>query len=127
MEAVKISALAVVSVLLIVTLKPFRKEFAVSLSILCGIMIFGYVFVYLKSVVAAVGGIMSRFNINGAAAEVIFKIICVAYICEFASGICRDAGESAIASKVETGGKLIIVYLAMPIVTSLIDLLSKIL
>lgn len=126
MEAVKISALAVVSVFLIVTLKPFRKEFAVSLSILCGVMIFGCIFVYLKSVVTAVGGIMSRFNINGAA-EVIFKIICVAYICEFASGICRDAGESAIASKVETGGKLIIVYLAMPIVTSLIDLLSKIL
>ena len=55
----------------------------------------------------------------------IFKIICVAYICEFASGICRDAGESAVASKVETGGKLIIVYLSMPIITSLIDLLAN--
>ena len=71
------------------------------------------------------GDIMARFNINGTAVEVIFKIICVAYICEFASGICKDAGESAVASKVETGGKLIIVYLSMPIITSLIDLLAN--
>lgn len=125
MEAVKISAAAVVGVLLITAIKPFRKDFAVALSILTGIVIFGYIFVYLKSAVGTIGDITARFGINGAAVEVIFKIICVAYICEFASGICRDAGESAVASKVETGGKLIIVYLSMPIITSLIDLLAK--
>lgn len=125
MEAVKISAAAIVGVLLIVTIKPFRKEFAVALSVLTGIVIFGFVFVYLKSAVGTLRSIMARFNVNGAAVEVIFKIICVAYICEFAAAICRDAGESAIATKVETGGKLIIVYLSMPIVTSLIDLLTN--
>ena len=72
-----------------------------------------------------VKSVFTRFNIDGAMTVVILKIIGIAYICEFASGICKDAGESAIAAKVETGGKIIIVYLALPLITSLLDLLAK--
>ena len=56
---------------------------------------------------------------------IILKVIGVAYICEFVSSVCKDAGESAVASKVEAGGKIIIVYLALPILTSLLDLLAN--
>jgi len=41
--------------------------------------------------------------------------------------VCRDAGEGAIASKVELAGKVIIVVMAVPIITSLLDLIISIL
>ncbi len=46
---------------------------------------------------------------------------------EFGAQISRDAGENAIASKIELGGKVIMMVLAMPIILALMDLILKIL
>jgi stage III sporulation protein AD len=56
----------------------------------------------------------------------VLKITGIAYISEFGAEICRDAGEGAIASKIEMAGKVIIIALAIPVITSLIDLVLKI-
>ena len=40
---------------------------------------------------------------------------------------CKDAGENAIASKVELGGKVIMLGLCVPVVINLLELLSSIL
>jgi stage III sporulation protein AD len=52
--------------------------------------------------------------------------ILLPYIAEFGAEICKDAGESAIASKIELAGKVIIVVMAVPIITSLLDLVLKV-
>ena len=56
----------------------------------------------------------------------VLKITGIAYITEFGAEICRDAGEGAIAAKIEMAGKVIIVVLAIPVISSLIDLVLKI-
>jgi len=56
----------------------------------------------------------------------ILKIIGIAYIAEFGAEVCKDAGEGAIASKIELAGKVIIIVLAAPIITSLLDLIVEI-
>ena len=56
----------------------------------------------------------------------VLKITGIAYITEFGAEICRDAGEGAIAAKVEMAGKVIIVALAIPVISSLIDLVLRI-
>ena len=66
-------------------------------------------------------------SIIGGLLILILKIIGVAYIVEFGAQISRDAGEEAIASKIELGGKIIIMVLSMPILLALIDLIIKIL
>ena len=125
MEIVKICVAAIAAVFLISVLKPVKKEFAIAVSIICGVFIFSVVFSYLSSAVGTVKSIFSYFNADGAMTVIILKVIGVAYICEFVSSVCKDAGESAVASKVEAGGKIIIVYLALPIITSLLDLLAN--
>lgn len=54
------------------------------------------------------------------------KIVGIAYIAEFGSEICKDAGQSAIATKIELAGKVIIAALAFPIIASLLDLIVRI-
>ena len=56
----------------------------------------------------------------------VLKITGIAYIAEFGAEICKDAGEGAIASKIELAGKVIIVMLAAPIITSLLDLIIEV-
>lgn len=60
-------------------------------------------------------------NVNMMYLETILKIIGIAYIAEFASQITKDAGQGALASKIELGGKILILAMAVPILTIIIE------
>ena len=57
---------------------------------------------------------------------IILKVIGISYVVEFAASVCKDSGESAIASKVEFAGKCIILVLGMTIIGNFVDTISKI-
>lgn len=124
MEIYKIVGVAIVSTVLISAVKPYRKEIAVLLSVLAGIILFSYISLYMKSAVSTVYEVASRIDIDLSFVKIILKIIAVSYVCEFGAQICKDAGESSIASKVELAGKVIIVYISTPIIMSLFNLLT---
>lgn len=44
---------------------------------------------------------------------------------EFGKDICKDAGENAIANKIEMAGKVIIVSLSIPVIASLLDIVAE--
>ncbi len=54
-------------------------------------------------------------------------MLAVAYIADFTALICKDAGESAIAGKVELAGKVMIFYLAMPVMVAVLELINRML
>ena len=56
---------------------------------------------------------------------IVLKALGIAYITEFTSAICNDAGEKSIGSKVELAGKIAIFFVALPIFTSLLELLNS--
>ncbi len=60
-------------------------------------------------------------NLNMVYVETILKIIGIAYIAEFGAQITRDAGQGAIAAKIELAGKVLILVMAIPILTVLIE------
>ena len=51
------------------------------------------------------------------------KIVGIAYISEFSTQALKDAGETAIASKVELAGKLIITVMTLPLIKQFTDLM----
>ena len=55
----------------------------------------------------------------------ILKILGVAYLGEFAAAICQDAGEQAVARKVEFAAKIIIAVLALPIMIAILESLMQ--
>jgi stage III sporulation protein AD len=65
--------------------------------------------------------IATNANVNLIYVETILKIIGIAYIAEFAAQITKDAGQGAIASKIELGGKILILAMAIPILTVMIE------
>ncbi len=62
-----------------------------------------------------------KANVNNMYLETILKIIGIAYIAEFASQITKDAGQGTLASKIELAGKILILAMAIPILTVLIE------
>lgn len=127
MDIVKILVLSIVTVLFISVIKPNKKEFAITLSIIFGVFSFWFIFSYLKSITESINSVFGMIRMDTAIFNIILKIIFVSYICEFASNICRDAGEVSIASKVELCGKIIIVYISLPVVEAVINLFVSVL
>lgn len=126
MTIFQISAFALVSVLFIITLKDEKPEIAILLSVTAGIGIFVFISSYLKSILIILIEISNEVDLDLSLISVMFKIIAIAYISEFASQICKDAGISSLALKVELAGKILILFTSAPIILSLLELLRKI-
>lgn len=122
----KIIGIGLTGAVLSVFIKQYRLEAGVAISVLTGAIIIGICLPYISALTEMLKNIGDTAGINSAHIKIVLKIIGVAYICQFASDICRDAGESGTGAKIELGGKVIIMGLSMPIIYNLLELVSKI-
>ena len=127
MDIIKIIGIAFIAVIIIVILKQYKPEFAIYASILAGVFILALASDTLSGIIDMIKSISSKTNINNEFLIILIKITGIAILTEFAVSICKDAGESAIASKVDIGGKILIISLSIPIINALIDTIVKIL
>ncbi len=127
MDIIKIIGIAFIAVIIIVILKQYRPEFAIYASIIAGVLILAMASGTLSGIIDMINSISSKTNINSEFLVILIKITGIAILTEFAVSICKDSGESAIASKVDIGGKIIIISMSIPIINALIDTVVKIL
>ena len=81
----------------------------------------------ISEIITLIQDISSKTSINSSFLKILIKITGIAILTEFAVSICKDSGESAIASKVDIGGKIIIITMSIPIIKSLLETVLKIL
>lgn len=127
MDIIKIIGIAFIAIIVIVILKQYRPEFAIYASILAGVLILALISNTLSGIIEMIKSIYNKTNINSNFLSILIKITGIAILTEFAVSICKDAGESAVASKVDIGGKIIIISLSIPIISALVDTVVKIL
>ena len=127
MEIFKIAGLAVLALGGVILLRAYRPEMALQLSLGTGVVLFAYALTEIGAVQQVIEGITGRYGLGSQQIKLIFKVFGMAYVAQFAAEACRDAGESAIASKVELVGRVMIVAAALPAVFSVLDLLSGLL
>lgn len=124
MDIVQIVSIGLVAAILAITLRQQRPEMALMVSIAAGLVIFFMIAGKLSVAIQALNEIMRKAQLNNIYFTTVLKIIGIAYITEFGSQICKDAGEGSIASKIELAGKVLIMILALPIVLAVFDLIS---
>ena len=127
MDIVKIVGIALVSLIIIILLKQYKPEFAIYISLLTGVLILILVMDKLTGIINLIDSIVSKSNINTEFITLLIKITGIAFLSEFAVSICKDSGEAAIASKIEIGSKIIIISMAIPILSSLLELILELL
>lgn len=125
MDIVQIVCIGIVAVILASAIKAQRPEIALQVSIITGIFIFLLVAVKLSAVIQFIQTFSKKADIDTTYLTILLKIVGIAYIAEFGAEVCKDAGECSIASKIELAGKVTIMILAVPIITSLLDLVVK--
>lgn len=126
MEVFQIVGLALIAAVLSVLLKNQKPEIALQISIVTGVIIFLMIVFKISAVVTVLENLAKKVNIDTVYLSTILKVIGIAYITSFGAEVCRDAGESAIASKVEFAGKILIMILAVPILMSVLETILRI-
>lgn len=121
MDVFRIAVVGVVAVILAVKIRGVNAEYGVYISLGAGLFILFFGLSELKVLTEFIQKIFDSIAIDSVYLKVLFKLIGIAYICEFSSGLCKDAGYGNIAGQIEMVGKMSILVVSMPVVLALLE------
>mgnify|MGYP000674532516 FL=1 len=124
MTIIQAAVLGITAVALAVQLKPLRQEYSVYLILAAGLVIGFLSISRLELILDTVRAIGSQIRGKNIYLGTLLKMVGITYIAEFASGICRDAGFSALGTQVEMFGKLSILAVSAPVLQALLETLQ---
>lgn len=126
MTVMSIAVLGLTAVVLAVQLKGVKGEYGVYLAAAAGLVIFFYGISKLETILEAIKQVQAYIKINHVYINTLMKMIGIAYISEFSSGICKDAGYGSLGNQIEIFGKLSILAVSMPILLALMEMVQEI-
>ena len=127
LDIVKIIGVGLTATIIIIILKQYKPEFVIHASLIAGTIILFMLMDKLNAVINILKSLANKTGEGSAFVGILLKITGIAILTEFAVSICKDSGETAIASKIDLGGKIIIISISIPIITALLELIINIL
>lgn len=125
MDIFKIIGVAIIALIMILILNKTNKEISVVITILASVILLSFVILKLDNVIYMLKDLASKSGINTEYLLLLIKVTGIAYIVELTKNICVDAGSSSLATKVEIAGKVSIVVLTIPLITTVISLILE--
>lgn len=116
----------IASVFIIMAVKKHSAEFAFVASFCAGCIILFFVVGEIGQVREYITKWTDNTLINSKYAGTLLKICIISFVGQWGIQLCRDAGEGAIADKMETAVKVIMVILCFPYIDMLFKLVSEI-
>ncbi len=125
MEVLPYLALGLLAAILLAVLRPLQPEFATMLTIVSGAVLLTAVLGRIRAVVQTMAEMAARAELQPIFLQTALKVVGVAYLAGFAAQVCRDAGETAMAGKMELVGKVAMLLLAMPVMWAVLNTMLK--
>lgn len=123
----QIIAVGIMGAVLSITIKKQSPEVALLISITATVLIFLMVLPMLTEAVQIVTHIGNLADGHAVYVNLALRVIGVAYMAELGASVCKDAGETAIAAKIDLAGRVIILVMALPIVMDILRIVTGLL
>ncbi len=127
MDVFKIVAVGIIVSVCAIVVKQIKPELTFAVLLSGAIILLSMVFQYFSTVFGVLDNMINTTGIDSELFKIIIKIIGVGYLIEFGASLCNDTGNSSIADKMIVAGKMIILVLSLPIITSLFDIVTGLL
>lgn len=127
MEITALIVLCIITALLALSLRGQRPEFAMLLSLGCGVFVLLNLLGQMKGILSGLESVMAGLSGQSDLTGIILKALGICIVAELGSQCCRDAGEAAIAAKVELAAKTALVLMCMPVFTQLLETAGELL
>ncbi|HHY60515.1 MAG TPA: stage III sporulation protein AD [Clostridia bacterium] len=128
MNIMQIVGIGMIAAVLAIFLRQTNSPVnAVLVSLLVGVIIFVSLLDEIAYVLGVLDHLAVKAQVNQLYLTTILKIIGIAYVAEFGAQVCRDAGETAIAARIEFAAKILILVLAVPILAAVLETIIRLL
>lgn len=124
---IKITAIALISLVLIIFLKNTNREFAFLLTVASSLILFSIVVNDFFQVIEKVNNISAQIKNLNSYVSLMVKILGITLITQFVIDLCRDSGENALASQTEITSKIIILIMIMPLFEAVMNVVAGLL
>ncbi len=121
-----VSALAVFAAVCGALIKKGNPEIALLFSIGAAVLVFLYVLPQTEQLAETIGTLAEASEMSEALG-VLLKALGIVLVGRVAVGVCRDAGESALASGVEFAVKAAVLLTALPLLQGLLAIVQEVL
>ena len=125
MNIINICLVAIIGTITAVIIKGHKPEFGILVVMALSLVFFGWMIDVFAEMGKQFETIAEQLNQNRSFYKILFKIMGITYICEFSSGLCKDAGYSSISTQIEIIGKMLVLLSGLPILLSVIDTIEK--
>ena len=113
--------LGLLGAFLAMLLKKENPQFALLVALMTGILLFFAIFTPLHEIFDMLRNMANTAGVSEMYFGIVLKVIGIAYLAQFGTQLCLDAGERAIASKIELAGKVLIMAVSAPVLKGLLD------
>ena len=127
MSMIQVAGVGIIGTLLALQFKSGKSEYGIYTVVAISLLLFYGMRDRLIIIEETIHTISELITINTSYIQILLKIIGITYIAEFATGICKDAGYSTIASQIEIFAKLTILAFSMPVLEALLLTLKELL
>nr|WP_122013520.1 SpoIIIAC/SpoIIIAD family protein [Maliibacterium massiliense] len=121
MEIFQVAAIVILAATIALTLRQQRPEMALLLTLATGVLIFFMLLPALRAAVEATRSVADQVTGLSTIAFAVLRMLGIAYISEYGAQLCRDAGERALAGKMEMGGRVLILAMATPFISAILQ------
>jgi stage III sporulation protein AD len=125
MEVVRLVLLCVAAALVAAMLRVDRPEMAAAVAMAAGTVAFLMAVGDMKTVADAARALAASAGVAGESTLVMLRAAGIALIAEFGAQISRDAGESALAGRIELGARVALAAMCVPLITGLVTRLAS--
>jgi len=126
MDIIRIVGIGLTGAVLSLVVRHLRPELSMMIPLVVTFTVIFCILPYLTAVIDEVRSISDSAGIEYRYINIVFKIIGVSYIAGISAELCKDAGENAIGAKIELAGKLIIVFMSLPVINRLLGIVREI-
>lgn len=120
----KVGMIGILVTFLSMICKKEKGEYAVLMEIAAVVLIFSFVLGQVQQVADFLQTLMQRLPLEEGTLTILFKMLGITYIGEFASAICKDAGYTSLAGQIELFAKISILVLSIPCIGNILELLD---
>ena len=123
-EVFTIAGVAVVSAALVLILKQYKPEYAFGGALASAIILLIYSITFLNDIFDYLNKLVGFSGINRENFAILIRCFGICMVTKIASDLCKDCGQSSIASKVDFAGKSIVFITAMPLFENLVEIIE---
>jgi len=124
-QIIQVTGICVVGALLALVVKRGSSETALLLTLAAAVTVLLFLAGAMEDLVAFLEELGEQSGVSVDLFIPLYKTVGIALVVKVGSSLCRDAGESALGSVVETAGAVCALLVALPLMRAVLSLLRE--